>query len=204
MIELQEKTKRILLGLGILVFAAVFITSYAAFGNNGGPGASTTSTTIKSQATLYVTGNSTATITGYSSELYLTLRSYNSSINATVSSLLAKLENNNSVSAYVLNTNGYYVSLGNYTAYAFAQAVESKLPKNSSIVNATAYLSLPSRIKLYYRGVGLNVSMPRANYSMGSFSPLPTGTKLNVSIAALATVNGTVFDNQVRITYPGG
>ena len=200
---MQESTKKKILGLGALIVAMAFISSYAAFGNNGAPNTTTSTTTIKAATTYYVTGNTLASISGYASQLYLTLNKPNSTANDTVTSLLTKMENNNSVSAFINNPNGFYISLGNATAYSLEQAVSAKLPANSFLVNSTAFLSLPKVVKLYYRGVGLNVSLPALNYSTQFNNPVPIGTQLNVTVAALAAANGSIYNNQIRVTYQG-
>ncbi|MDE1868722.1 MAG: hypothetical protein KGH60_02030 [Candidatus Micrarchaeota archaeon] len=200
---MQEKTRQKLLGIGVLIVAAVFITSYAAFGNNGGSNTTTSTTTIKPATTYYVSGNAIATVGGYGSQLYLTLTGTNSSVNSTVTSLLNRLESNNSVSTYINNPNGYYVSLGNATAYSFYRLIAAKVNASQFVVNSTAVISLPKVVKLYYRGVGLNVTMPKSNYTVQFLNPVPIGSALNVTVAALATANGTIFNNQIRITFQG-
>ena len=61
---MEAKKKRLIFLFGSILVAIIFLSSYAAFSNNGSP--TSVTTTAKAQSTVFVTGDTNGLITNYS------------------------------------------------------------------------------------------------------------------------------------------
>jgi hypothetical protein len=68
-------------------------------------------------------------------------------------------------------------------------------------VKATTYVTLPSTLKLYYQGTAVNVFVGEKQYPV-SIAPLkPINSTIKVTVQALVTANGILYENNLRINY---
>ncbi len=190
----KEKRKKMMLFLGAMVVGVMFVTSYAAFGNNGS--APTSSTTI-TQSTYPVFGSANAVVTGYGSSLSVTL--VNQSADNALNSTLSALESNGTITNFIPTSNGFIVYAPGNAPYTVQQAFYSSLPPNSIALNGSESVSIPSRMVLYYYGTAINVYTNITNFSVPAQMLKPTGANVPVSVQALVLPNGNVYNNNIQV-----
>ncbi len=194
----KERRKKLALVLGSLFVAVIFLSSYASFGGGG----STTTTTTTKPPTPFAAGEAVARVTGYGSRAYVTLADNASA--STLNSTLSKLEDNGSISNFLFVGGGYQIVLSEIDAYSLQQLIRNT-PEGGPLalanVTATAYLMLPANGVLYVGGMPVNVKFAKRNYSISLTDLRPIGANLSVSISALVTANGSIYNDQIRINY---
>lgn len=197
---MDTKTKKLIFFIGSLFVAIIFLSSYAAFGNNGN--SSTTTSTIKQQQTFFSTGTSTATVINYSDVVNITLRSGVNKSAINMSGLLSQLQANGTIQNYIYSNGNYQVILYGVSAYNLQQLLYKDPVLNGNVdVGAATYVTLPKTVMLYYGGQQpINVYLNNRNYSVYLNNVQQKGSVINVSISALLTANGSIYNNQFRIS----
>ncbi len=196
-----QKRNRIIITLGTLIVAVMFVSSYASFGNNNIAGSSTATTTIRSGSTIVVYGSAIGRVVNYSSSLNMTINTDKQSntinyINAT----LGELESNNLIGSYdYLGSGKYAIILSKMNLYNF-----SKIISNNSIYNASVYgeeyLSIPNSVELYYNTQAAKIALPNSEYGIYTSNILSLNSSINISISAVVYTNGSLYNNQLRIS----
>ncbi len=189
-----ERKKRYALLLGSIVVAVMFITSYAAFANNGSV---PTSTTTIQETTYYVTGQANALVTGYSSTL--TVYTSNNSTASQMQSLLSSMESNGSISNYLTAGNQYILYTTGMTPYAAQQAITGSLPANSVAINGTERVQLPQSVSTSYYGKAVTIYPSVLNFTISTPMLLPVGASASVTVHALVLGNGQVYDSNIQV-----
>lgn len=191
----KEKRKKMMLLVGSIVIAVMFVTSYAAFGTNGTP--SSTTTTIK-QNIYPVFGNANAVVTGYGSTM--TIFASNNSTATKAGNLLTKLESNGSISNYLTAGNEFIIYASGITAYALQGTLYNSIPGNSITINATEKVRLPASMTLYYYGRPIPTYPSNLNFTISVPVLKQVGTNLTVNVHALVFQNGQVYSNNIQVT----
>lgn len=181
------------------MIAITFITSYAAVANNNVNENQTASSTTTIPKSYYVAGNANVIVTGYALAAVVSLDTNSPSVIAQVGNTMSKLESNGSINNYIANSKSFNVFLGTMNAYSLQQLLYNTTGNSIVTINATTYVSFPSQINLYYGSQSTPVYVPGSNYSVTIMPLLPLKTSVPVSIHALVTSNGTVYDNQIII-----
>ena len=197
---MDKKTKKIFLFLGALFVAVIFLSSYGSFGNNRLATSSTT--TVASITTYPVFGSSTATITGYFPNATITFNSSSSGTGAAVMKTLSELQANGSISYYDMPKNGSYtVILSEIDAYSLQVMLNNAVnSSNAIVVSAETHILLPSNITLYYKNNPVKIYLNNRNKSVSETVLRSLGSKINVSIQALVTNNGTLYENELSVS----
>ncbi|MCL5430535.1 MAG: hypothetical protein M1504_03605 [Candidatus Marsarchaeota archaeon] len=193
--SMDSKRKNIIIIIVTLVFAAAFISSFASLGNFG---STTTTVPANSTKTFFVTGSANAVVSGYGYSAYVGVNS--NSTDAVVANVLAKLEANGSVSDYYSQGNGYEVLFSSMTPYQLQQLLNISKANTSAYLNATSFVHLPVSIPIIYGGQQFSIQIPQTNYSLGVTPLLPVNSIVGVSIHALVTGNGTVYNGNLQLT----
>ncbi len=183
--------------LGALFVALIFLSSYISSSNIAGA----TSTTTKAPATYLAIGASKATITGYSAGAYIALHNQSNSTIELLNATLSVMETNGSISNYIRIGDNYQVTLSGIDAYALQQNIRAVPALALSNITASAHLLLPSNAILYVNSYPVNIMFNRRNYSASITRLKSVGSIINVSVFALITANGSVYNNQVRLNY---
>jgi hypothetical protein len=79
----------------------------------------------------------------------------------------------------------------------------NKFNSNNSIsVAATADLMVPQSVNLYYSNSSppINVFLTSKNYTVLLTGLKSIGMKVNLTVSALITTQGSVFNNQIRLS----
>lgn len=195
----KSKRKSIVMLIGSLFVAIIFLTSYAAFSNNVSTKTST-ATTIKSTRTFFVSGNSTAIIKSYSNIAFVRLVNQTNSTSR-VESVLSKLQSNGTVSNFVYTNQTYEVFLLATDPYSFKQILINQTQLTNSLnVSSIAYVALPQNVTLFYNTVPVPITQTAKNYSILLSNLKGVNTSINITVSALVAPNGTVYNNQIRIT----
>ncbi|MGD0729034.1 MAG: hypothetical protein ABR981_03080 [Candidatus Micrarchaeaceae archaeon] len=198
---MQSKTKSIILLIGAILIAVIFISAYASFNNNNVAGSTSTST-VASQQTFYSTGSVNAIIENYSYITYVTFSNSTNSSKNNVTNLLSSLEANGIVDNYIYTNNSFEVVLNNITAYQLQQEIYNTSKDSNSInVGSTAQITLPASATLYYTNTPISIHLTSRNYSVYLNNVKSVGSTINVGISALLTRNGSVYNNQIKISY---
>jgi hypothetical protein len=197
---MDAKRKQLVFLVGSILVAVIFLSSYAAFGNNGTATASTT--TVKAQTTYFATGSSNGTITNYSDVATLTLYNSSNTLKTSVINLISHLEANGTVQNYAASNGSYEIVLASISPYDLQQFLYNKTnsTSNSLGIAATSYVELPQNITLYYTNVPVPVYLTNRNYSIYLQRVKPIGSKINVSISALLAKNGSIYQNNFRVS----
>lgn len=204
--------KKLIQILSAIFVAAIFIASYASFGNTGSNLGSGASTTTIAPQTVYGSGNANATVKGYGPTMSIYIRCNSIGLlNATaynVSLMLSKLEANNNVSnSFQPNQTTFTVYTNKLNSYQLASFMGANLGANSSAClsyRGQTVLQLPSNLILSVQSQKATVQIPQRMRNFTIFTALkPINTQIPLRISALITVNGTIFGN-LSITQLGG
>jgi hypothetical protein len=200
---MQTKTKKIIFLVGAIFVAIIFLTSYAAFSNNNTSGTTTTSTVKQNQPTFFATGSASAVITNYTQVATVRILNDSNSTNDAISNLMSQLESNGSVDNYIYSNGSYDVYLATISPYGLQSIFDKSVPANAVSVGSTADITLPASINMFYPGTvqPINVPLSSRNYSLYLSTLQSLNSTINVSISALITETGQVYENQMRISY---
>lgn len=185
--------------LGSLFVAVIFLSSYGAFNNNTATTSSTTS--IANVKTYFVSGSSNAIVVNYSNVATLLVnKSVNASSSNQILATLNTLESNGSINSYIEINNSFQIFLSTINAYSLEQLFYTKLGSNkTTAVNASSIVSLPKTITMYLNKQSVPMHLTQTNYSMNIFPLRQVGNTIKVSLNAIVTANGTVYQNQITI-----
>ena len=199
----MKKIKELLIALFI---AVIFIASYAAFGS--GNGASSTTTTVVTtinQNLYYATGSVNAIVYGYGPTMTVTAACSSPSLrNVTyynASTLLAKLQDNNSISNYFSpNGSSFVVYTQKLDSYGVSSYLSAREPTNASkgclYFSGADFASLPKNVTLFVSSQSLKVPIPAGlrNYSIDT-QILAPGSMVSLKIATFLNENGIISGN---------
>lgn len=195
---MEDKTKKIIFFIGSLFAALIFITSYAAFGNNSNT--TTSTTTVSSANTVFVYGTANGVVVNYSYTTYITASSKNQveALNATLNALTA----NGTVSSYVqVNSTAYQAILSGMNPYQFSRYLSGAFNYSNVSVGGLAYVRLPGTVNMYYgAGSAVPVAFPAKNYTVPLLDAVPIGSNVPIKIQVLITTSGTIYNNQIRLS----
>ncbi len=192
--------------LAAIFIAVVFLSSYAAFGaNSGGAGAKTSTTTIP--GTIQVHGSASASIVSYGTVLDANVSCANAgAVASSLNTFLSALERNGSISNfYSPEDSEVLLELGNYTAAEAYGALAARLGRNASCTSFSATqatVQLPSSMNVTYGTGSVRITIPPGlrNYTRQVRLSGAMGSGVNVSVYALVTNNGTIFNSQIVVT----
>jgi hypothetical protein len=164
----------------------------------------TTTTTVKPTTTYTASGSANVIVTNYSKTAFVTLLSnYNTSKN-NFTAIISKLKTNGSVSNYTYLNGSYKVSLPTISPYTLQQLLYNKTgSSNAILVGSNATILMPSNVILHYNNVSKTIHLSEQYYPLYLRNVKPIGSTLNLSIAALVTANGSVYNNQFKVNYSG-
>ncbi|HIH50616.1 MAG: hypothetical protein ABSE71_01655 [Candidatus Micrarchaeaceae archaeon] len=201
---MEAKTKKLIFLIGAIFVGIIFLTSYAAFGNNGSATTVTSTVAAATGPTVFATANASALITGYSQVAYVSVPNGSNSTASALAGLMSKLEANGSIDNYINNNNNSYeIYSSELSAYALQKLLYAKLgSSNEVVVGSTADIMLPGNLSMYYPNSSRPVSVPLSdrNYTIYLNSVRSIGSPVNVSVSALLTERGTLYNNQIRIS----
>lgn len=198
--SMDKKMKNLILLFGAIFVAVIFLSSYASFNSNNTNSSSTT--TVKSVQTVYALGSSNAVITNYTEIASVSFVNASNSTKASVETLLSKLEANDSIQNYIYQNNSYQVVLLGLSAYGLEEALYNQTNQSNSInVGATADILLPAELTLQYSGTPISLHLTNRNYTVYMSRIESIGSTINVGISALLARNGSIYNNQIRISY---
>jgi hypothetical protein len=200
---MDEKKRRLVFLFGGILVAIIFLSSYAAFSNNGSP--TTVTTTAKSQSTVFVTGYTNAIITNYSDVAYVSFTNNSNSVKNIVANSLSNLQANGTVVDSILTNDSYQVVLSGISPYDLQQLLYKQTNSANYItVSSTADVKLPQTITFTYSNVPINLHLTTTNYSVYLSNVKTIGSTINVTISTLLyTNNESIYNNQFRVSYNG-
>lgn len=200
---MDPKNKSIALLVFTMLFIVTYVTSY--LGSSGlSANSSSATTTIRDVKTYFVSGNSVAVVVGYQQTAAVRLSNLSSAADsATVSNTLNDLESNGSVQSYVPSgQNSYQVFLGSMDPYSLKQAIDSSLGSNAiAAVRSTALINLPTVLTMYHDTTPVSITVPEKNYTVALPVPVRRNSTINVTLSALVTYTGSIYNGQLRINY---
>lgn len=196
-----QKRNRIIITLGTLIVAVMFVSSYASFGNNNISGSSTSTTTIRNGSTIVVYGKAAGRVVNYSDNLNMTINA-NKLSNASnyINTTLNGLESNNLIGSYnYLGEGRYAIILSKMSLYNFSKVISANAVYNASVYGEE-YLSIPNSVALYYNTQKAQIALPNNEYGIYTSNILALNSSINVSISAVVYTNGSLYNNQLRIS----
>jgi len=196
-----EKRKKLIFLIGALFVAAMFLSSYGAFGNNNSSAAKTTTVPQKSTtvSTYFVTNDYTnATIYAYSNA---SVQFSRNDSNSSIELFLSKLSSNGSISDYIGSGYSYKLYLSNMTVQGLKQALAGS--NLSASITSTALISLPKNVVLYYHGKPVSSTLTITNFSIITNNIMPIGSKIPIHITAFVFNNGTTYEENITIYKKG-
>jgi hypothetical protein len=178
--------------------AVIFVTSYAAFNNNGAPPATTT--TVGAVNTIYVYGTANGVVVNYTSQALITVtnKSQMSELNTT----LGVLEANGTVNFASYNSTTYEAVLSGINTYQLYLYLSNSLTDANIIVGGPAYIRLPGTINMHYSASStlFPITFPPRNYTVNLARTVPIGSAIPIKISAIIETNGTIFNGQIKLT----
>lgn len=189
----NDKRKRILFLIGSIIVALMFVSSYAAFGNNGSAQTTTVTTTVG--YTIPVFGAANAVVTGYGNKFIISL-SKNASTNS-INTTLSNLQLNGSISSYIGLQKTFTIYAGNMSPYYLLELINKATTPNSIIANVSENVTIPTSVMMTYPETGRQTEAyfysRNATLYRSSFSPI--GSNLPVHISALVFVNNATVES---------
>jgi hypothetical protein len=179
----SEKRKKMVLFIGSLLVAVMFLTSYLAFGNNTTQQTTTPTTTVLNVQTTFVSGIVNATVFNYSQHFTLKLAGSNTS-SVSLNSMLSNMEANGSIESYNVYNTSLSIYPGRLNVFEVYNAIASRLAYAPAI-NATAFIILPSTMTLYYGSYAYTVLSGNSSYAIPVSHLVPIGGALRVKVNAL-------------------
>ncbi|HVA83042.1 MAG TPA: hypothetical protein VNF06_02670 [Candidatus Aquilonibacter sp.] len=204
--------KKLIQILSAVFVAAIFIASYASFGNNGSNLGSSGPTTTIAPQTVYGSGNANAIVIGYGPTMSIFVKCNSIGLtNSTVynvSLMLSNLEADNNVSnSFQPNQTTFTVYTGKLNSYQLASYLGSNMGTNSSAClsyRGQTNLQLPSNVTFAVQGQTVPLPIPQSLRNLEIFTTLkPINANVPLRISALLTSNGMIFGN-LSITQLGG
>ncbi|HVC58496.1 MAG TPA: hypothetical protein VND15_03415 [Candidatus Acidoferrales bacterium] len=198
---MEEKRKKKVLFLGAVFIGLMFIFSYLGVANNTPAAATSSTTTVPKGNSFFATGAGNATIFGYSNTATLSFVTNSITTANTVASVLSTMRNNGTIQNYISEGSGYDLILGNVGAYQLQQLLYTELNSTNSIRLASiANARIPNRVEMFVGSQELPVLI-NGTYPL-NFTPLiAVNSSIPVTVQALLTQNGLLYNNQVSIAY---
>jgi hypothetical protein len=195
---MNDKTKKTILFIGSLFAAIIFVSSYAAFGGNSSTSTTTTSIPLANTVLVYGTANGIIENYSFSAFIGITNKSEGNNLNNT----LNRLSLNGNVSSFTLfNSTTYQAVLSGMNPYQLSIYLSNALNVSNVPVGGYAYVRLPATVDMYYgSGYEVPISFPVKNYSVYVPKAYPIGYTVPVKVQVLATGQGKIFNDQVRLT----
>lgn len=193
----KGKKKKMILFLGAMFVAVIFLSSYASFGM----GTTTTTVSTVKPNTYFATGNAVAQIARYGSSAYVQVTGADNTSLDMANETMSKLQNNGSISNFLFTGSGYQVALTGIDAYSLQQQIRDMPGNGIANANATsvAYIVLPARIRLDVGDTHVNATLANRNFSLPLTGLEPVGSNLSVRVSAMITANGSIYNNEIRI-----
>ncbi len=199
---MNEKTKKFVFLIGAIMIAVIFITSYAAFSNNNTANATTSTVSAAPQQTVFASATTNGIITNYTQIAYVESANSSNSSGAKLGQIMSQLEANSSIYSYIYVNDSYEAYLSNVSAYDLQELLYKDFNSTNAIsIGSTADILLPSSISMYYSNSSPPISVPLSNrnYTVYITGLKSIGSSLNLSVSALITTRGTIYNNQLRI-----
>ena len=187
---MEKKTKNIIMIAVILILSVMFVLGNVAGGNSAPPTKSTTTTVTP---TLLVTGNANAIVEGYSRNLVV----YSDNASNSLIGALNALEKDGNINSYTNIGGQIGINGSNYTSYQVYNAISGYM--DGSGINATVYVKLPNPLTLDYSGNPVRIDIGNATYSLQTSKIVGIGANVPVSVQAIVTEQGTLYQNQLRL-----
>jgi hypothetical protein len=201
---MYSKRKRVLLFLGSLLVAVMFLTGAAGLGSgNSGPssGSATGTHQLHITNTFLASGILNATVYGYGSSIKIALQ--NDTYANKTAALLSSLESNGSIATFTQVSGAFDVYSGKYNTYQIYVDLLKEFGNSSFSFSAPEYIELPAHATLGVQNstVVANTSLAR-NYELYS-SPVAPNSTVQVRVLALVgRLNNTyvLVPNNVTVT----
>lgn len=187
--------------IGMIFVAAIFLSSYAAFGSNSPSGGATT-TVNQSQLVYAQTPNPVlAQLLGYNNTMQASVSCSNATqASSTLTGILANMTKNGTVANFQPESSTVtLIEAGNESGYALYQMLGSALGPyaNCTSFSTTAEIELPSTLKVVVAGVSGTgtVQVPSSLAHTFVSAKLYNGTTNTISVYAymLITPNYTIY-----------
>ena len=191
--------KKLIEIIGSIFVAAIFLSSYAAFGNISQSGNNATTTALSQ--TYYAVANTNAMVQSYASTFNINITCSNASaVSGTLNSELAGLEKNGSVANfYSQQAAQILVQSGSMSSNALYARLSNDIGSGASCTqfSGTANIDLPGRMNFYVTSQRSSVIITIPDSLRAYSLPIPLaggmGGTLSVSVSALLEQNGTIY-----------
>ncbi|MEM3841190.1 MAG: hypothetical protein QXN59_00635 [Candidatus Micrarchaeaceae archaeon] len=198
---MDEQKKKKFLFFGSLFVAAIFLSSYASFGNNGSPIQSNSTTTISSSRIVPIAiGYVNGTVVGYSNSF--SLRANNGTNKTLLSNFVNKLEANGSINSFSVSGGSYLLDQGTMDAYNVSSLIA--YDRLNATVSADLLVKLPHSALLSNNNNPYETLLPNFTYSISSSNIIKAGSQIKLKLlAVIYTDNGTLFkvyNNNITVT----
>jgi len=185
--------KKIMELIGSIFIAFIFLSSYATMSSSPQNRSTKPTTTIPM---VIGTGFAPGKIINYTQDFTVTAHCSANVLNAT----LGKLQAAGAVAEFVpLSNSSFEVYSGNESSYALMHNIANM--SSCFNISATAIVSIPSTLNLYISALNRTFSakVPASLSLVQIPIPFSNESKVNLSIMALATLEGTVYQPNVTI-----
>ena len=139
---MDKKKKEIILFIGSLFVAVMFITGFTSNGSGTPINLNNNTNPVKNVSTFLVSGTLNATIVSYGENVRIV--EYNASAANETDQLLSNMENKSMVNTYNRINNSFEVYLQNINAYGIQENLSKRLGNSSFSIISTEYVKLPN------------------------------------------------------------
>lgn len=202
---MEDKTKKTIFLIGSLFVAVIFVTSYAAFNNNGSAPASS-STTVPAGTPLsgQFNGAANALVENYTDLAYVSVtnRSQMSKLNDTLGALQA----NGTITFDPIpgNSTTYSALLSSITTYQLYLYLSNSLSGGNVLVSGVAYVKLPNSVYMYQAGSSALVTIPNTTHKMMVKPVVAINSTIPVKMRAILTTTHQVYGTPPNLTLTEG
>ena len=138
---MDKKKKEIILFIGSLFVAVMFITGFTSNGSGTPINLNNNTPATKNVSTFLVSGTLNATIVSYGENVRIV--EYNASVANVTDQLLSNMENKSMINTYDRINNSFEVYLQNTNAYGIQKNLSKNINNSSFSIISTEYVKLP-------------------------------------------------------------
>ncbi len=201
---MDSKKKKMVLFLGSMLVAIMFLTGIAGLGGGGGVPSSNAPTAahkLHITNTFLAVGIVNATVYGYGSSIKLVL--YNDSYANYTAAVLTSMESNGSITTFTQSPEAFQLYAGKYDAYQVYLKLANNLGSSNFSFSVPEYVRLSPYAKLSVRNTTIEVNTSlEQDYQLYANLTKPNSTVETKVMALVGILNNTyvLVPNNVTVT----
>lgn len=197
---MKKDKKGIILFIGSIFVAAMFLSSMLVGGGGPPPSSPSKPNASLNVSTFFGAGTANEIVVGYGSSVAITL--LNSTYENSTNEFLASLAANNTISTYNQFNNTFRVSLQTISGYELQKELSARLGPGAFRMSAAEYVLLPEQATLRIGGQAITTYLGSGQRQVTVLNLTPLNSTVPVYLNAIvAFQNGTysVYNNNITL-----